>query len=60
MCRCFSGRHTDVEKILTYAEPQMHHEWDQNQDRLKLKFPEKGPFVVGSILRRIKVSLRDF
>ena len=51
---------TDVEKILTYAEPQMHHEWDQNQDRLKLKFPEKGPFVVGSILRRIKVSLRDF
>lgn len=50
----------DVEKILTFSEPQMHDDWDPNADRLKLKFPEDGERVVRAVVRRIETMFRDF
>jgi hypothetical protein len=50
----------DVEKILTFSEPQMHNEWDSNADRLKTKFPEDGERVVNAVMRRIEMWFRDF
>ncbi|MDE0307408.1 MAG: hypothetical protein OXI87_21385 [Albidovulum sp.] len=40
----------DIEKILTYSEPQMHDIWDPNSDRLQQHFPVDGPKVVSSTL----------
>lgn len=52
--------HADVEKILTFSEPQMHDRWDENSDRLLLKFGDDGKRVVASVLRRIEANFRDF
>lgn len=40
----------DIEKILTYSEPQMHDVWDPNSDRLMQHFPLDGPSIVTSTL----------
>lgn len=40
----------DIEKILTYSEPQMHDVWDPNSDRLMRHFPVDGPSIVTSTL----------
>jgi hypothetical protein len=50
----------DIEKYLTYSEPQMHNEWDPQADRLKSKFPHYGPKVVESTLQRVVRHFRDF
>lgn len=50
----------DVEKILTFSEPQMHNEWDPNADRLNKRYPEDGGRVVSAVMRRIETWFRDF
>lgn len=50
----------DIEKILTYSEPQMHNEWDPNADRLKRKFGEDGVRVVKAVADRVERAFRDF
>lgn len=50
----------DIEKYLTYSEPQMHDKWDPQADRLKKKFPHYGPKVVESTLQRVVRHFRDF
>lgn len=50
----------DVEKILTYSEPQMHNQWDENSDRLKRMYDVDGPRIVRSILSRVAKNFRDF
>ena len=39
------GFRPDIEKILTYSEPQIHNEWDPNQDRLKKIYGDDGVSV---------------
>jgi hypothetical protein len=52
--------HSDVEKILTFSEPQMHNDWDENSDRLTVRYPEDGERVVRLVKRRIEQNFRDF
>lgn len=51
---------SDIEKYLTYSEPQMHDTWDPQSDRLHKKYPEDGPRVVASVRRRVEQSFKDF
>lgn len=50
----------DIEKILTYSEPQMHNEWDSNADRLMLKFGQDGARIVKAVIDRVDRAFRDF
>lgn len=51
---------SDIEKYLTYSEPQMHDTWDPQSDRLHKKHPEDGRKVVASVRRRVEQSFKDF
>jgi hypothetical protein len=51
---------SDVEKVLTYSEPQTHNDWDENSSRLRRKFGVDGPRVVHSIFQRIERNFKDF
>jgi hypothetical protein len=55
----FNG-HTDIEKVLTYSEPQMHDHWDENADRLQTKFSDEGVKLVRSVMSRVINSFKDF
>ena len=59
-CIAVFHSHQDVEKILTYSEPQMHNEWDANADRLKMKFGDEGVDLVRRVIGRIDNRFRDF
>ncbi|HVG02139.1 MAG TPA: hypothetical protein VM842_04570 [Nitrospira sp.] len=59
-CVGMFNAHPDVEKFLTFSEPQMHDRWDPNADRLLKKFGPDGPKVVTSVLRRLETHFRDF
>ena len=50
----------DIEKILTYSEPQMHDIWDPNSDRLQGQFPVDGPRIVASTLNSAKAYFGRF
>ena len=52
--------HPDIEKILTYSEPQIHNEWDSNSDRLKRKFEDDGIRVVKRVASVIERNFKDF
>ncbi len=59
-CVGIFSAHTDVEKILTYSEPQMHDQWELNSERLEKKFGADGPKAVSGVMNRIENSFKDF
>lgn len=52
--------HKDIDPILRISEPPAHHEWDDQESRLKSMFPEVGQKLVRSLNKRLAESLIQF